>query len=441
MRITWLEKGSGGSIALPLSLVAARPVPPRRVVLTLGSWRREFAVEYPAGWPPETVGLPAYLGGLFTLPEDLPYQAVVSGRTLSLGPVIAVAAAGSACRLTPERLAALQVYLAEYPAIGGLIYVCAADGVDVATQTIAGYYYRPEGGGSWQAGRFPYPGAMYRQTEFANAVYNSLTNVMGERLFNSYFFNKWEMWQWLSPEPVLKRHLPQTARLTGWQDVAALLAEHEAVYLKQIDGRQAKGLLRVARTPAGWRMADNSGLVVEGNTAPERVSALAGSGRYLVQQAVAAARYQDRPVDFRVIMQKDGHKRWQCTAVIARFGAEEAIATNFVRAGFAKPGTEALRLVFGLTESQAFTAQAGMIALCRLACETIDNCGGLYGDLGIDVVLDTGLKPWLLEINKLHDHRMPLYGLKDRGLYQAVVAAPLRFAAALAGFQAVFCGR
>ncbi|UTW69328.1 hypothetical protein KHA80_21040 [Anaerobacillus sp. HL2] len=42
---------------------------------------------------------------------------------------------------------------------------------------------------------------------------------------------------------------------------------------------------------------------------------------------------------------------------------------------------------------------------------------GNYGDLGVDVIVDINQKVWILEVNKLHDHKYPLYALEDEQMY------------------------
>jgi hypothetical protein len=66
-----------------------------------------------------------------------------------------------------------------------------------------------------------------------------------------------------------------------------------------------------------------------------------------------------------------------------------------------------LKAVFNYNEREAFAKEQEMIQACIQVCETLDRCGGNYGDLGIDVIVDIDQHLWILEANKLQDHKYP----------------------------------
>ncbi|MCD8503412.1 MAG: YheC/YheD family protein [Bacillaceae bacterium] len=98
------------------------------------------------------------------------------------------------------------------------------------------------------------------------------------------------------------------------------------------------------------------------------------------------------------------------------------------------PGVEAIKKVFDLQERDAFKKEQEMIQACTVICEQLSNCCGNYGDVGVDVILDENQKVWVLEVNKLHDHKFPLYALEDEQMYYKVITTPFEYASYLAGF-------
>lgn len=153
--------------------------------------------------------------------------------------------------------------------------------------------------------------------------------------------------------------------------------------------------------------------------------------KYLIQQAIPAS-FEGRPVDFRVILQKDGSQKWTCSGIIAKIGRLGRINTN--NASTLEPGREALQRIFGLTPEQALEKEKEIIGICTEACQIIEDAYGYYGDVGIDVMVDDNLKVWVLEINKSHQHEMAKRLKKDPDMYQRVVTRPLEYARVLAGF-------
>jgi hypothetical protein len=437
----WIPKNKNNMIFLPESFIEEREVIPRRMILQVGIWRREVEVEINSGMPENMIGLSSAIKMPFDLPEHLPYQIEVKGRKLHLGPVIAFMAFREEQDITPESLNAYKDYLSNYLDIGGLIYICAANRIHSSAHTIEGYYYDPaakEDETPWKYGFFPYPDVIYRKIDVKKPVYDQIIFKIGGNMFNSYLFNKLELWQWLSPYPYLREHLPYTQQLKNVQSLDHMLSLYGSVYLKPIETSNEKGLFKVDQTCGGYRFVDESAgekCFHSKEEATEFLNGFITHEDYLIQQAVSAKRYGDHRLDFRVILQKNSSKHWNCSGIIARFGDITEMAANFDRSGIFLTGKEALRKVFQMNEREVFLKEQEMIDLCISACKILDKFGGNYADLAIDLIIDENLKAWLLEIHPLHDHKLPLYSIKDRQMYLKVVTTPFEYAKSLAGFS------
>jgi hypothetical protein len=439
--IKWVPEKKANMIFLPESIIEEREVIPRRMILQIGIWRWEVEVEISNGIPENTIGLSSAIKMPFELPEHLPYEIEIKGRKLRLGPVIAFMTFREVEDITPESLNAYNDYLSSYSDIGGLIYICAANRIHSSAQTIEGYYYDPaskEDEPPWKYGFFPYPDVIYRKIDVKMPVYEQIISKIGENMFNSYLFDKWELWQWLSPSSHLREHLPYTEQLKNVQSLDDMLSLYGSVYLKPIKTKNDNGLFKVDKTSGGYRFVEKSArekCFHFQEEAAEFLNGLIKQEAYLIQQAVSAMRYENRCFDFKVILQKNRFKHWNCSGIIARFGDKAGITANFGRSRIFLTGKEALRKVFQMNERQVFLKEQEMIELCISACKTLDKCGGNYADLAIDLIIDESLKVWLIDINSLHDHELPLYSLKDRQMYLKVVTTPFEYAKSLAGFR------
>ncbi|EEG78875.1 YheC/YheD family endospore coat-associated protein [Dethiobacter alkaliphilus] len=438
MKIVSQSKLKRTQIMLSPDVFKESDVLPRKVIFHFGQWKKEVNIVLEPTLAPYQIGLSEHLLQEYTLPDCYDYDMQWDGRNLKIGPVIAFLTIHSTEKLE-QKLDIFEGYFAAYPHFQGLIYICAIDGIDTKEKKIDGFYYDPTHGAEnkWKKGTFPYPGAMYRKTGFSARLYDQIINELGDKLFNTYFFNKWELWAWLSPNEDCEKYLPHTRRVTGFQDIKEMLDLYGEVYLKKVNSHKAKGIIKVVRTGTEYSFIYR----LRGTkkyTDPEQIehfiNEINQKKDYLVQQAIPVKTHEERHFDFRVIMQKNRLGKWVCSGNIARFGKKDSIATNFLLAGYALSGNEALKTVFKYNERDAFIKEQEIIQACTLICEKLDLCCGNYGDLGVDVIVDENQKVWVLEVNKLQDHKYPVYALNDEQMYYKVTTTLFEYAAFLAGF-------
>lgn len=292
--------------------------------------------------------------------------------------------------------------------------------------------------GAFVPGRFPFPAALWLQTEMPRrTAYERLWARVGPRIFNSSFFDKQEGNRLLSAFPEVQPFLPETVPFKNFDDLFYRLKRHQRVMLKQQQGEKGHGLIRLE--------VDGEGFVVRVNragkseyypTRPEvegRLLPLLEGGAYLVQQHVDLPLYQGRPVDFRVMMQKDGRGQWVVRGMMGRFGKKGDILTSFVMHGYATPVAEALRRAYGVGWREAVRLQDRMLDMAFTVCHALDRTAGCYGDLGLDIGMDRNGWPWLFEANKMPFHGLPLY-MGDGQMYLEAKSGPMLFASYLAGF-------
>ncbi len=421
-------------ISIPMTLNNQPHEPVRRVVFHFGQWQRDFLVRYRDD-SEQQIGLPENLDLPFQIPLNLKYQVKLDGHHLILGPVVGFITNQKKENLAPKGLNISYRYMRLLDD-NGLTFICAVDGINVKEQTIEGYYYSHNDEEPWKKGVFPFPAALYRRATVPNSLYSELVNIMGDEIFNSYPFNKWETWDWLSSNPELRRHLPYTERFSSVQVLDSMLSRFGTVYAKQENGKASENLFKISKEMQAYHVFDSEGKeqILPEEKAEEFFSSFIKK-KYILQQEIEVSRYEGRHIDFRMIMQKDGNQQWGCTAIITKFGERNGITTIVSDSGFALSGENALRKVFKLNRKQTFRKLEEMTSICIEMCKALERTGGHYADLGVDLMIDKNLKVWILEINnKLPDHSMPFDFLKDANLLQKVLSTPLEYARARAGF-------
>lgn len=404
----------------------------------VGCWKMDVSVKYIDNWTIDVIGLSKKLSNDFILPDSIPYKMRFEGRNIYVGPVIGLLFVTKHKTLTPKFLSAYKCYLLNYNEIKGLVFIGSSEGINIENQTIKGYFYEPNSDEPWVEGIFPYPDSLYRRVGIPDKKYESLVRHLGNKIFNTYFFNKWELWECISPYAEIKTHLPHTEKLTDTDVLIKMLEHYDNVYLKKISGEKSMGIYRVEKSNNGYEFIDrlrkHSMLANTEEVSKFLKKIIKKNGNYIVQQAIKGKLIENRSFDMRVVLQKDENKEWSCTSMIARFGGKGSITSNIGLSGLAKRGKEALKEIFDLTEEAAITKEKDIVNICCKVCETLNKSIGHYGDLGIDVIIDESQKVWILEINKLHYHPYPLYALNDRQMYFDTASKPIRYANALAAF-------
>lgn len=305
------------------------------------------------------------------MPDTIPYKVRFEDRSIHLGPIIGFLFVTKHKSLTPEFLSAYKCYLLSYTDVKGLVFIGSVEGIDIENQTIKGYFYQPDSDEPWVEGVFPYPGALYRRVGIPKRKFDSLVMHMGDRTFNTYFFNKWELWECLSPYEEIRQHLPHTEKLSNAGVLIKMLETYGSVYLKKISGEKSIGIYKVIKSDNEYEFIDR----IKWHYSFECVDAVSGfldkitqkNGSYIIQQAVQGKRYDNRSFDMRVVLQKDEAKEWSCTSMIARFGGTGSITSNIGLSGLAKRGREALMQVFNLTDEAAAMKEKEIVSICSKA--------------------------------------------------------------------------
>lgn len=409
-----------------------------RVHFHFGSWIKKVDIQYDKHISENTIGLPANFSRHITIPSTIPYELFVDGPHIHVGPVIAFMV--SRKKLTTKLLDYYRVYVSNCHNMKGLIYICSLNEINIANKTVQGYYYNPvranRGKDPWEKGNFPYPGALYRKIRLINDIrYNDLSERVGNKIFNSINFNKLQLKDCLTSDPQMREHLPDTAPLNNLQVLNKMLSLYGSVYLKPVKGSFGSGITKVdrMRSRRGYIFIHRNGtktVVNKKRMVEKLVRHLTNSDHYLIQQSVAFIS-NNKHMDFRVIMQKDGNEIWKCSGIIARFGKEGRIYTNDIST--IQLGRVALRTTFQLDDDQASNKEQEIISICKQACIILEKFYGNYGDLGIDVIVDKALKVWLLEVNCQHQPEIAA-PKENPQMFYTVITRPFEYARALAGF-------
>jgi hypothetical protein len=425
-------------IFLSNKLIKQYNIVPLRLIVKIGAWAKELMVTVDDELPEDTIGLPKEVTNKFTIPEDLSYEIVLDHRTLSLGPVIAFVAYFTKQQVTPKRLDRLKGRFKKYEDINGLIYVCAAKGINVSEKTIEGYYFNPNGTSitsRWIQGVFPYPDTVYKRHPIDPGRYNDLVSQIGDKVINSYYFCKGELPEYVSNNTELQKYFPDTKTLEGIEQLEEMITLYESVYLKPRNGAQGRGILHVSLDEFGRYVFVNRKKEVTVYNGGEKLKEYLNTyikRRYIIQQSVSTKQNQQN-LDFRVYAQKNGLKKWQCQGIIGRVAKKDTIITNLKYVDQLLSGIDAIKYLFDVNDNEANLIQQKIFDACLSVCSELDKNIGNYGDVAIDCIVDEQCHVWILEINKLYGVET-LRKMKKKELMTTLFTTPFQYAKALAGF-------
>lgn len=374
------------------------------------------------------------------VPEYPRYEIALHQNEIVIGPCIGLLLSREERRLTLARLDKALIYIKAYAKLHGAIIVFALDRVDQKERLIEGYCYNPVKK-YWQKGIFPYPATIYRTIGLNPEWKNHFLSVVGDRFFNNRFFNKWDTYRWLSKEPEIHHHIPETVLYHAPDDALAMLDKYPMIYIKPILGLQGRGIIRLRRAGAGLsfefrehgvnRSIDYEDL----DQGREYMKNRLRHGRYLIQQAVKLLEYQGGIIDFRCVLQKNQANLWVCKAIIGRTGVKESVVSNISSGGTAFPAERILRKTMADSDDETQVIKEKMAAFAIGVADKLDEYGMNCGTLGFDIGLEPSGHLWLIEINNRDPDPGIALDIRDIPLFYELKTGPLFYAKYLAGFQ------
>jgi len=354
---------------------------------------------------------------------------------LILGPVIGLLLGRQYLYYNDKNMSEYTDALYGYANIGGLVIAFTPEGVNFENRTIHGLYYN---GGAWRYKELPFPSVIFRRGFQINAkTVKKMEASLGNVMFNSVKWDKWATHRLLSVNKPLNRFLPDTDVVNGYETVKARLDKYETVILKPANLSRGRGIFIINKAENCFKVTDCQQkdkailLTDESGLAEFLQSGGFYQHQYIVQNRLDLACVNGSPFDIRVVMQKNASGEWQCSGIECRIAGAERLISNIAQGGRALSLNRTLLLAFGpLIDSKAL--KRGIIALSKNICQCMEQQGGWFAELGLDIAIDKNRQLWFIEANV----RPSFKGFKHMNYknYLYICSRPIAYAAAVAGF-------
>lgn len=340
------------------------------------------------------------------------YKAI--NNTLSIGPLISVLVSRDYPDTPEKPFGSITLFCKELVeacrARGAYIYFFTPDHIGSNTNSLQGWVYSD----GWHKMTMPIADVINnrltsRKYENKPSVQHFLREVKlryKTQVFNEKFLDKTEVFDALSNDPELLRYLPESHLLRNFAMLKTMCSKYDVVFLKPIRGSLGKGIVRIARqfdntyqahfaTINGTRRQSFSSL-------QKLFSNLSGkmkTTRFQIQQGLSLIDQGRRPVDFRALVQKNATGKWQLTSIVARIAGSHHFVSNLARGGSLSTVKEAVSKSNLPLNMRNDAYQRLKSAALELAQGVDMNIPAHFGELGIDLALDTSGRIWLLEVN------------------------------------------
>ncbi len=281
--------------------------------------------------------------------------------------------------------------------------------------------------GTWKKHNVPYPHVVHnrihsRKREQSPRFIDFTTELRINNVpyFNDHFLNKWEVHEILRENEHLHTYLPDTILLTSKDVLYEMVEKYHCVFVKPVHGSQGRNIYRIHKTDENTYLLDYTTFSGDIETVHNNFSTLFQSllsrlkrNTFIVQQCISLLLYEDKPLDFRVLCQKQSSDKWQLTSVIARVSSKDEFVSNLARGGEIQKVNQVL--LANYEKKQVPHIKRLIIDLALEVAGIIDGTtDGIYAELGIDLALDENGKPTIIEVNTKPSKNQEQNGLSSK---------------------------
>lgn len=274
-------------------------------------------------------------------------------------------------------------------------------------ERVKGWIYQ---NGDWLLKDFPLPDVMYnrissRKIERKEETKNKINYLKNNdvNFFNEKFLDKWSIHEGLMQDPEIAPLLPDTSKYYNNDSLRFFLQKHSYLYLKPVHGSMGSGIIRIEKDQDYCcQYTSMNGFITHHYSTfhklMEKIYPKLNKRQYIMQQGLHLMTINKEILDFRALVQKNQLGEWNIISIVARVSNEKNIVSNIARGGTIHPLTDALNsldIPLPVVHTRRKIRQTSLMVAKSLE----QYLPGEYGELGIDLALDTKGNLWLIEVN------------------------------------------
>ncbi|MED1439753.1 YheC/YheD family protein [Aeribacillus composti] len=344
------------------------------------------------------------------LPKNIRIKALVHSETLFLGPVVGIFTAGfykSLLRPLGDRSIFFSKLVVNGCSTGAFCFVFGIHQIHWDLEMIEGYTFNESG---WVKITVPFPNVIYdrlpnRKVENSDYFQSAKKNLFMRSipLFNSGFFNKWDVHHILSKDETVRHYLPETYHAPSIKTIEQLINRFQMIYLKPENGSLGLGIFKLVKNLKNGSILccyyDENGKgqlklfsSIEGFL--QHFFTQRSLDQYIAQQGISLLKSSGNPVDFRVHTNKNENGIWLVSAIAAKLAGKGNPTTHVKNGGTIKSLHE---LSLPLNKEDIYRSlSTAALSISKAIDRKMD---GEIGEIGFDFGIDNNGNIWLFEAN------------------------------------------
>ena len=290
--------------------------------------------------------------------------------------------------------------------------------VDSETKTCLAYVKKD---GVYVRQKMPLPPVIHnRALQLRRADQHEVTKLLlqGIQVFNvRNRYRKDHIHDMLHQDPVLKKHLPHAAKAAP-ESLAYMMEHYNDLIIKPCSGSIGHGIMRLYKRDGDWKLTCQTKASRKGwatfrlsrGQLPSATLRRIFRHAYLIEERIPLVRYEGRPVDLRVSVQRGIDGLWGITGMFAKAAPAHTFVTNIAQGGKVMTLAEALdeeELGLSIAELEAWISAVGL-RVARTLASSLPH----LADLGLDLGIARNGQIYFIECNG-RDQR---YGFRKAGM-------------------------
>lgn len=383
------------------------------------------------------------------LANNMSVNLSIQNNKVCLGPVIGIFVSNGAIRkanIQNPSFRLVELFRANEDS-KTIPYFFSIKDVDFIEYHINGTYF-DEKSQRWSQKFFPFPDVLYdrgggtlkKQKVISNYIRKQLDFYKDMKKINAnYYFDKWDVYEKLIKHEEMNQYLPYTMLYNSSEDLIEMFDRSSIIYIKTCYGSNGRGVARVIKaSEANYQLSYFQDGIQEYelrslNELIGQLQAIFQKEKIILQSAVNVIKFNDRLIDMRATIQRNGDGKVGVYSYPVRLGKERCPITSTKSGSTVYTLEDFFTRYYNYSLEQIEKLKTRINKMLLLSFNYIEEAYGSFGELGIDFAIDENFRIWFIECNA-KPGKDAMYLSYDSETVKKAFKNPLEYAKYISGF-------
>ncbi|MDQ0255319.1 D-alanine-D-alanine ligase-like ATP-grasp enzyme [Evansella vedderi] len=327
-------------------------------------------------------------------------------------------------------------------------YFFSIKDIDLINYRIKGVYFNQEKG-VWKQTGFPFPDVLYDRGGGVLKNQKIVSDYIREQLEFSgklkkinpvYTFNKWELHQKLLGQKEMSTYLPSTRLYKCPYDIKKMFKQNNELYLKKCESNNGKNIVKIKKEQNDRYTYSyiNQQLVQKTvdsfSELLHDLQFILKKKEVIIQSAINVLKVNNRHVDMRATIQRNGKGEVEIVAYPVRIGCPNYPITSTRTGSQVCRFDEFFKNYMSYSKNDITRLRKEVEEFLLTSFKSIEKVYGVFGELGLDFALDQKGSLWFIECNAKPGNDS-LYMSHKREIVKKAFLNPLEYAKYISNFD------